>query len=323
MSLRRLILVGAAVLAADARMPEPNATPTTRFVEVEPGVRIEVLDWGGTGRPVVLLAGYGRTAHDFATFGDSLAATYHVYAITRRGFGASSKPASGYSADRLGDDVLAVIDSLGLVAPVLAGHSLGGEELSSIGSRHPRRVSGLVYLDAAYGYAFYDEADTENRFFIDLNEVTRGLQQLTGALETGHAEDAHRLIRRLRSVDLQALDETLQRLDQRVPAVSANPPQSFTMRLAPGVDRMVFEGLQRYTSVSAPVLAIYALKGTKDSTAIKAWRSGTRHEVVALKRAAPNARVLILPDASHDVFRSHASDVLRAMRSFIAALPKS
>lgn len=75
--------------------------------------------------------------------------------------------------------------------------------------------------------------------------------------------------------------------------------------------------------MSAPALVIYALKGTKDSTVINAWRSGTRHEVAALKRAAPNAHVLILPDASHDVFRSHATAVLQAMRSFIAELPTS
>ena len=311
------------MLAAHPRSPEPGAAPTTRFVEVAPGVTLEVLDWGGTGRPVVLVAGYGRTAHDFAGFGDSLAATHRVIGITRRGFGASSKPATGYSADRLGDDVLAVIDSLGLVAPVLAGHSLGGEELSSIGSRYPKKVAGLVYLDAAYGYAFYDEVDTENRLFIDPNEVTRGIRQLGEALETGNAEETHRLIERLRSVDLPALDETLRRLDQRVPETSANPRKALTMRLRPGVDRMVFEGLQRYTSVSAPVLAIFALKGTKDSTAIAAWRSGTRHEIVALKRAAPNARVLVFPDASHDVFRSHAGEVVRAMTSFIAGLPKS
>jgi pimeloyl-ACP methyl ester carboxylesterase len=34
------------------------------------------------------------------------------------------------------------------------GHSLGGEDLSSVGSRHSERVAGLVYLDAGYQYAF-------------------------------------------------------------------------------------------------------------------------------------------------------------------------
>jgi pimeloyl-ACP methyl ester carboxylesterase len=84
-----------------------------------------------------------------------LAAHYHVFGVTRRGFGASTKPVSGYGADRLGDDVLAVIEALAIRKPVLAGHSLGGEELSSIGSRYPGKVAGLIYLDAAYAYAFY------------------------------------------------------------------------------------------------------------------------------------------------------------------------
>ncbi len=124
-----------------------------RFVEVEEGVRLEVLDWGGTGRPLVLLAGMGNTAHIFDKLAPKLSREFHVYGITRCGFGASSVPASGYSAERLADDVLRVVEALKLERPVLAGHSLAGEEMSSIGSRHPEKVAGLVYLEATYAYA--------------------------------------------------------------------------------------------------------------------------------------------------------------------------
>src|SRR5258708_15387678 len=110
-------------------------------------VKLEVVDWGGSGRPLVLLAGLGNTAHTFDKFAPKLAAKYHVYGITRRGFGESSSPASGYSADRLADHVLSVCDSLKLSKPILVGHSIAGEELSSIGSRHPEKVAALVYLD--------------------------------------------------------------------------------------------------------------------------------------------------------------------------------
>jgi pimeloyl-ACP methyl ester carboxylesterase len=78
----------------------------------------------------------------------------HVYGITRRGFGASGFSAVNYGADRLGDDVLAVIDSLKLNRPVLVGHSIAGEELSSVATRYPHRVAGVIYLEAAYLYAF-------------------------------------------------------------------------------------------------------------------------------------------------------------------------
>ena len=51
---------------------------TERFVNVEPVVRLEVLDWGGTGRPVVLLAGNGNTAHICDDFAPKLTNAYHV-----------------------------------------------------------------------------------------------------------------------------------------------------------------------------------------------------------------------------------------------------
>jgi len=45
-----------------------------QFVNVEDGVRLEVPDWGGSGRPIVLLAGLGFTAHVF----DSASGGAHV-----------------------------------------------------------------------------------------------------------------------------------------------------------------------------------------------------------------------------------------------------
>ena len=136
---------------ADWKDPSPHKI---LFIRVEKDVQLEVLDWGGSGRPVVLLAGMGNTAHVYDDFAQKLSNDYHVVGITRRGFGASSKPDSGYEADRLGDDVVAVLDSMKLEHPVLVGHSIAGEELSSVATRFPDRVAGLIYLDAAYYYAF-------------------------------------------------------------------------------------------------------------------------------------------------------------------------
>lgn len=132
---------------------------SVQFITVDRNVRLEVLDWGGNGRALILLSGLGDDAHVFDKFGPKLvAAGYHVYGISRRGFGESSIPQSGYSADRLGDDVLAVMKALRLDRPVLVGHSIAGEEMSSIGSRYPQKVAGLVYLDAAYIYAYCDSS---------------------------------------------------------------------------------------------------------------------------------------------------------------------
>lgn len=127
------------------------------YVDVAPGVKDEVLDWGGTGRAMVLLAGQGVTARGWKPIIDDLVKHYHVYAITRRGYGNSSKPpvtAQNYSADRLGQDVLVILDKLDIQRPILVGHSLAGEELSYIGTHAPQKAAALIYLDAAYSYAY-------------------------------------------------------------------------------------------------------------------------------------------------------------------------
>jgi pimeloyl-ACP methyl ester carboxylesterase len=101
------ILIGGVVplVAQEAgawRDPSPHAIS---FITVDKNVRLEVLDWGGTGRPLVLLTGLGDNAHVFDDFAPKLTPDYHVLGITRRGFGASTIAPSGYDANRLGDDI--------------------------------------------------------------------------------------------------------------------------------------------------------------------------------------------------------------------------
>jgi len=82
------------------------------MITVAPKVTLEVLDWGGTGEPVVFLAGLGNSAHVFDDFAPQFTDHFHVLAITRRGYGASSQPASGYGSARLAADMKAVLDTL-------------------------------------------------------------------------------------------------------------------------------------------------------------------------------------------------------------------
>jgi pimeloyl-ACP methyl ester carboxylesterase len=148
----RVLVLGLAVSASTrAQEASPWHDPSNhkvQFITVEDGVRLEVLDWGGKGRAVVLLAGLGMTAHVFDGFAEKLTNSCHVYGITRRGYGASSRPASGYTEQRRAEDDVRVFDALGLVAPVVAGHSVAGNELSQLGILYSERVAGLIYLEA-------------------------------------------------------------------------------------------------------------------------------------------------------------------------------
>ena len=123
---------------------------TTRMIHVEPGTKLEVIDWGGSGIPVVLLAGLGHTAHVFDEFAPQLTDKFHVFGITRRGFGASSRPDTGYTLPTVVEDIRIVLDSLGVDKAVIVGHSLGGDEMTLLARKSPEVIRALVYLEAAY-----------------------------------------------------------------------------------------------------------------------------------------------------------------------------
>ena len=127
------------------RDPSPHQV---RQVTVDSSVQLEVLDWGGSGPPVVMLACY-VSAHVYDEFAPKLTNQFHVVGITRRGIGASDKPATGYAVQRSANDVLEVLNSLKVQKLLLVGHSCAGQILTMFAAQHPDRLLGLVYLDGA------------------------------------------------------------------------------------------------------------------------------------------------------------------------------
>ncbi len=326
------LLVGFVTLAAylDRGSLVHWRTPyATRFITVERGVRLEVVDWGGSGRPIILLAGLGDTPHAFDAFASKLVTKYHVYGITRRGFGGSSAPDSGYSADRLGDDVLAVMASLKLDRPVLVGHSVGGEELSSVGSRHPEKVAGLVYLDAAYGYAYYDR--TQGDFVIDLFDLLNKLQQL----KPGSGPRDPRPLTRDVVASLPGFERVLNAQLVDLGAFSTDgtpgrPAPDSTLQRRSGIAaaRAITAGERKYATIPVPILAIYADPHDMGATnPLGSWAEAldstnvTGPQARAFESGVPSARVVRLSHADHYVFQSNEADVLREMNAFIARLP--
>jgi non-heme chloroperoxidase len=309
-----LILSLSLVASAQTISPAP-----VQFVAVSQDVRLEVLDWGGTGRPMIFLSGLGDTAHDFEGFAKKFTANYHVYGITRRGFGASSKPApeiGNYSADRLGDDVLAVIDALRLDRPIVVGHSIAGEELSSIGSRHPERVAGLIYLDAAFPYAYYNHANSE--WTLDMVDVRKQIEafQAGAVLEPRIVEEMSGSVELLEK-DLRDMKKELAMFPPPYP-----PPP-------PPIGLAIKFGEQKYTQIPVPILAVVAcphnFDDLKDKPKIEAALVAEDSvrctaQVDAFEAGVPSAHVVRLRNADHYVFKSNESDVIREMNAFLAGL---
>ena len=114
------------------------------------GVNLHYIDWGGAGRPLVLLAGLGDTAHLYRSLAPKLASRFRVVGLTRRGHGRSGRPDSGYDLDTFVQDIRRFLDTLGIERSILVGHSFGGLEMPLFAIRHPQRVEAIVYLDALF-----------------------------------------------------------------------------------------------------------------------------------------------------------------------------
>lgn len=278
---------------ASWRDPSPHQV---RWVTVDSSVRLEVLDWGGSGPPLVLLGCY-LTGHAYDDIAPKLTNQFHVYAITRRGIGASDRPASGYTVQRSADDVAEVLSALDARKSLLVGHSCAGQVLTLFASRHSDRLSGLVYLDGA-------SDPTTPAYDPPMPDLTK-------------------LPRPLRRGPSVAFPEGQQRAAPFTPEV----------RRAITVDARI---KPNYTSIRVPVLAMYQaqlpfeevakqfeIRNEEERAALRQEYAATRAMYTRwqqdLLAAVPTARIVELPGASLYMFLSNEADVIRELRAFASS----
>ena len=310
---------GARTLAPDANWTD-RSPHTVRFVDVGPDVRLEVLDWGGTGPPLVFLSGLQDVAHGFDDFAPRFTDQYHVLGVTRRGYGASSQPPSGYDVASRVADLRAVLDTLQLGRVALVGHSIAGDELTGFAAAYPDRVSALVYLDAAYDHS-------------DIATLLAGSPPPARMTAADSVSPATVQAFLLRNYGMRIPEAQLRAIGQYAPGGhligDVTPPVIDSLMLA-GV------GHPDYRAVQAPALVIDAVidsmpnvfpawrgfDSTAHATAIRftqhlqAWGSSRRQQV---RRELKGAQVVELHGANHYVFDSSTDTVTATMRAFLAA----
>jgi pimeloyl-ACP methyl ester carboxylesterase len=289
---------------------------------------LEVLDWGGSGRSIVLLAGGGNTAHVFDDFAPKLTDSYHVYGITRRGFGASGYSATDHPADRLGDDLLAAMNALHLNRPILVGHSIAGVELSSIANSHPNRVAGLVYLEAAYSYAFDDGNGTS---ILEIQKLQGPQPPPPGQTDLASFSALQKYYERVNGIRFPEAELRAQRESTPDGGVGKQRDLPGTALFMP-----LLTGAKKYTAIPVPSLVIFANPHSQGiwvdentnpsvqtaaktySTALEAF---TERQKKSVENGVPTARVITLRGANHYVFLSNEAEVLKDIHAFVASLP--
>jgi len=358
-----VLFLASVPLRVSAQQPSPWHDPsphTVQFVTVDDNVKLEVLDWGGSGRPLVLLSGLGNTSHVFDGFGPKLAAHYHVFGITRRGFGQSSAPTTGYDPKRMGDDVVAVLDALHIADPVLVGHSIAGEELSAISKYHPGRAAALIYLDAGASFALYNPKHG------DYTPALAELRDDLSVLQKNLYDDG---IVSKTLTDMALFHANLAEVRDEVEGAKGPSPkasdlasisafQSYMKGYYGGIipesevrqfyrvteDGRVGEWIggngyanqsimleeERFNSIDTPLLAIFSYPSalnpgqTSDPAKLAAYRAQEASRVgaqIAIFRDQPHAKVIVIPDATHYIFLSREEEVIPQIVDFVNSRP--
>lgn len=120
-----------------------------KYIDLRDGT-FHYRDWGGNGRPIVLLHGAGLTGHQWNLMAPFLVQSAHIYALDLRGHGDSMKSDDGYDLHSAVADVREFIELLALKAPILVGHSWGGSIALRYAAEEPRRCAGIVLVDGGF-----------------------------------------------------------------------------------------------------------------------------------------------------------------------------
>jgi pimeloyl-ACP methyl ester carboxylesterase len=311
-----IVLFGCLPKTHAANWKDPSKH-TARFIEVEPGVSLEVLDWGGSGEAIVLLAGHGDTGHIFDDFAPRLSHRFHVIAITRRGFGASSQPEQGYDLRRMVEDIARVIEALKLERVNLVGHSIAGDEMTRFALTYPQKVGKLVYLEAAY-----DRVEAQQL------EATFPKLPPSEVRESGSPESIRAFI-----AQTEILMPEAEIRATRIFGPDGQYQRPVTPdRIVGAVAKMVEH--PDYGSIHAPMLAVYAVYQTPSQffpaysianqerrhvldQIFRIWTPFAESQRQFFRKCVPSAPVDEIAGANHYVFISNPERVSRETLAFL------
>lgn len=143
------LIAVAVVLGVHPAQAQPRRVEVQeRYVDL-PGVRLHVLVAGRNERdPVILLHGFGQTAHMWRPLMAELARDHLVIAPDLRGFGASSAPAGGYDKKTMAQDIHNLAEALHLRDHSVVGHDIGFMVAYAYAAQYPKNVDRLVLMEA-------------------------------------------------------------------------------------------------------------------------------------------------------------------------------
>lgn len=257
----------------------------------------------GSGQPVVLIHGFPLNGESWGKQQAALLeAGYRVIAYDRRGFGASSKVASGLDYDTFAADLHALLEDLDLTDVVLVGFSMGTGEIARYLSRYGSgRVAKAAFLGSLEPYLLVTDDNPDGAGPQDFFDgVAASVREDRYAFVTGFLKDFYNLDDTLGSrISQEAVDASA-----RVAAQAGNA----AIAAAPLTWPTDFRG--DIPAIDVPALILH---GTADNILPIDATARRFHELL------PDATYVEIEGAPHGLLWTHGDEVNEALLAFLRA----
>lgn len=253
---------------------------TTERIRIN-GIELNYATYGdASAPPMVLMHGWGCTHKTVESIALAAAETHHVYSVDFPGFGDSQEPPEPWGTEEYTIFIEQMCRELGIMEPVLAGHSFGGRVAITFASRN--KVSKVILIDSA-GVKPKRTADYYLRVYW-FKFKKRILQLALGREKAAQVLD--RLRAKAGSADYRNSSPMMRRILSRV----VNEDLCHLMPL-----------------ISAPTLLIWG----SDDTATPL------SDAQKMERLIPGSGLVNFPGASHYSFLDRPAQFAAVLRSFL------
>jgi pimeloyl-ACP methyl ester carboxylesterase len=281
------------------------STPISRYIK--PGyLRFHVMDWGGVGKPpLLLLHGLASSCRMFDLIAPRLAADYHVYALDQRGHGLSDQPDQGYDFETIAGDVDRLVDALGYagVPLVVAGHSWGAYTALYYTATRPDRAAQTVLLDGGIrpigdSYPTWAEAEIGMAPPVYINRTVDDIRRMIQADWLGAAFRPELQMLALSIFDLSDLAD-----------VRAHLKRTNHVQIAHAL--WAFQPADYYAQIQCPTLIVNAVSGAEIDPQMASYAQQA-------EAAISQARVVWMRDTIHDIPWHRPVELTEIMRRFLS-----
>ncbi len=281
-------------------------TPSEHWADIGP-LKVRYLDWGGDGPPLLALHGLASSAHWYDIVAPMLRDRFRIFAPDQRGHGQTTSAPNGYDWKTLSDDLVGLLDHIGLDIVAVMGHSWGGNVATNLAAYYPGRVSRLIMIEGGFfdGRLFSGATWESFSHRVRPRDVTGNrqefLERLRDQMGAIWSDDLARIVQTMVYEDENGQIQDILRPEHQAQVIWAMWDQPASMTLP---------------RIECPTLVVPA--GPTPERADSEFAQARRRMVDAAAQRLKNGRVHWIPETIHDIGYHKPQELAQVIGDFLA-----